>query len=260
MTTSYTFGDNDRASARLQRLAETYEPSTRALLERGRPRQSELAVDLGCGPGWSTALLHAALRPARCVGLDASERFVDEARARHGRDVVFCVHDVRRAPFPLGAPDLLLCRFLLTHLSDTAAALAAWGAAAAPRARLLVHETEVLEGDHPALKRYYELVAELQRRHGQELDVGARLDASFRSSQWKVAESRSVTLEMPAAQMAELHVANLRTWRARDEARRAFDGAELDALEKTLEAIACGHERANPVRNVVRQIVADLES
>ncbi len=42
-----------------------------------------------------------------------------------------------------GRPDLLLGRFLLTHLRDTDSALAAWAAATAPRARLLIHRDGV---------------------------------------------------------------------------------------------------------------------
>jgi trans-aconitate methyltransferase len=47
----YTFGDNRRASARLRRLAQMYEPESRDLLRRSGIRAPWLAVDLGCGPG-----------------------------------------------------------------------------------------------------------------------------------------------------------------------------------------------------------------
>jgi len=42
---------------------------------------------------------------------------------------------------------------------------------------------------------------------------------------------------VPATQMAELHLANLRTWRADEYARRSFDRRELDELQTTLERI-----------------------
>jgi len=257
MNDRYTFGDDDRAAARLRRLAEIYEPVTRDLLLRGGLRGCGVAVDLGCGAGWTTRLLQEVVGPIRTVGLDASPRFVTEARSRQVEGVEFAVHDVTRAPFPV-RPDLLLCRFLLTHLADTDGALAAWGAAAAPGARLLVHETESLQSAHPALARYYELVAELQRQYGQRLDIGASLDGALARSPWRVLDTRALRLELPASQMAELHLANLRTWREDEHARAAFDRAELDGLEETLERIVSGAEPAGMVANGVRQVVAEL--
>ncbi len=256
MNDRYTFGDNDTAAAGLKRLAEIYEPVTRELLARGGLPRCRIAVDLGCGAGWSTRLLRDVLCPLRTVGLDASERFVAEARRRHGPELEFEVHDVTRAPFPV-RPDLLLGRFLLTHLWDTDAVLAAWAAAASPGARLLIHETESLLAVHPALRRYYKLVARLQSHYGQALDIGATLDAAVARSPWRVLDSRAVVLEIPAAHMAELHLANLRTWRGDEYASRSFDRVELDELEATLERIVAGVEPAGVVSSVIRQIVAE---
>src|SRR6516162_8740666 len=99
----YTFGDTDEASLRLKRLAEMYEADTRELLERSRLQTPRLAIDLGCGPGWSTSLLGEVLNPVRTVGLDASERYVAEARRTLGPGLEFQVHDITRAPFPVKA-------------------------------------------------------------------------------------------------------------------------------------------------------------
>lgn len=256
MKDRYTFGDGDRAAARLRRLAEIYEPVTRELLVRSGREGCAVAVDLGCGPGWSTRLLRGALQPARTVGLDASERYVAEARRLQGPELEFRVQDVTTAPFPV-RPDLLLCRFLLTHLRDTDGVLAAWARAAAPSARLLVHETQSLSSDHPAIARYYELVALLQRGYGQVFDIGARLDGALERSPWRVVDSREVALELPVAAMTELHLANLRTWRDDDFAKRTFDRTELDSLEGALERIVTGAEGAGFVTNIVRQVVAE---
>ena len=82
---SYTFGDTEQASRRLRLLASVYEPESRALLgavaEFRAKRSIGLAIDLGCGPGWSTRLINEVLAPDRTVGLDSSERYVAEARA-----------------------------------------------------------------------------------------------------------------------------------------------------------------------------------
>lgn len=93
----YTFGDNQEASRRLRRLAEVYQPETRDLLKAVRcefsSRSFELALDLGCGPGWSTHLVQATLNPRRTIGLDASEAYVVEARVNQPQ-LEFIHHDV----------------------------------------------------------------------------------------------------------------------------------------------------------------------
>lgn len=254
--TRYTFGDNDEASARLRRLAELYEPETRELLERGGVRRPRLAVDLGCGPGWTTRLLHETLKPERTVGLDASEKYVAEARRAHEAGLEFAVHDVSRTPFPVGEPDAMLCRFLLTHLSAPGEVLSRWAKASAPDCVLLIHETESLEAEHPALRRYYELVGELQRQYGQTLHAGPRLESWLAGSGWRVVESVRRDLQKPANTMAQLHLANLRTWRQDEYARTAFAAREIDSLEASLSEIASRSADEAVVINGARQIIS----
>jgi len=56
--------------------------------------------------------------------------------------------------------------------------------------------------------------------------------------------------------MAEVHLANLRTWREDEYAQRAFDSYEIAALETSLERIANGLEDGGIVVNAARQIIA----
>jgi SAM-dependent methyltransferase len=259
---SYTFGDHEEASRRLRRLAELYEPETRGLLaaalNEGQPQGFRLAVDLGCGPGWTTQLLHDELKPRRTVGLDASDRYIAEAQANFPR-LEFLRHDILQTPYPVEAPDLFLCRFLLTHLPSPQMALQTWAELAAPRAILLIHETEGLESAHPALHRYYELLGEMQRHYGQALHVGAILDSCFAGTAWKIKQSRSQVLEKSAQEMAQLHLHNLRTWGRNEYAAQAFARRELDELEAELDSIASGISDGGFVRNTARQIVAERE-
>ncbi|MGD0941712.1 MAG: class I SAM-dependent methyltransferase [Terracidiphilus sp.] len=259
---SYTFGDHEQASRRLRLLAAVYEPETRGLMElvhrSYQPHASRLAVDLGCGPGWTTQLLHVVMKPQRTVGLDSSERYIAEARANCPA-LEFLRHDILQTPYPVEAPDLFLCRFLLTHLASPQAALRTWAAVAAPEAKLLIHETERLESTEPALQRYYDLVDKMQRHYGQILNVGAILETSFAGTGWQVMQSRSLVLEKPAREMAQLHLLNLRTWGRNEYAVRAFDRRELDELEAALEAISTGVSNAGIVCNTTRQIVAEYE-
>jgi ubiquinone/menaquinone biosynthesis C-methylase UbiE len=253
----YTFGDSDQARARLRRLADLYETETRELLQHNGVRSPRVAVDLGCGPGWSTRLLKEVVDADRTIGLDTSERYITDARGNHhSSELEFQVHDIARAPFPIPAPDVLLCRFLLTHLSSPGEVLATWASVAAPGALLFIHETESLDTDDPTLRRYYELLAKLQRHYGQKLLIGSVLDACFENSGWRLVDSKRRILEKPAAKMAELHLANLRTWRHDEYARQSFDASEIDSIEASLAGIVNGSESGGIVLNAARQIIA----
>jgi len=256
---NYTFRDTGEASARLRKLAELYEPETRELLKRGGARGAELAIDLGCGPGYTTRLLRDVVEAKRTIGFDASERFIEEARHKHGPELEFRVGDVARGDFGGLRPNAMLCRFLLTHLAAPGEALTAWAAAAAPGAILFIHETESLETENRTLDRYYELVSRLQEHYGQALYVGGLLEAFVKQSGWKIEESERIVMEKPARKMAELHLPNLRTWRKDEFAKKSFDEREMDALEEELSRIASGKEEAGNVVNSARQIIARLE-
>src|SRR5512142_2019322 len=166
----YTFGDGDLAAQRLRHLAETYEPSSRALLARLGPVEGG-ALDLGCGPGHTTALVAEALRPAWTAGLERSARLLAQARERVP-GASFHEHDVTVAPFPVAPAAVVYSRFLLTHLPDPAAAVRTWAGALAPGGRLVLEETATLTSEHPAIQRYYDLVDALQDHYGQRFRIG----------------------------------------------------------------------------------------
>jgi trans-aconitate 2-methyltransferase len=254
--TNYTFGDGDEASLRLRNLANLYEPDTRSLLKRSEVDRPRLAIDLGCGPGWSTGLIREILNPQQTVGLDSSMRYLAEAKENHGQLIEFKLHDVTQIPFPTRAPDLMFCRFLLTHLESPEKVLANWNQIAQPGAFLLIHETESMESENPSLIRYYELVGKLQEHYGQKLRVGAVLESCVKQAGWRVIYSSGPVLEKPAQLMAELHLANIRSWRHDKYASQSFDAGEMDLLESSLRRIASGMENAGIVLNTARQIIA----
>jgi trans-aconitate 2-methyltransferase len=58
----YVFGDNDTAAQRLQLLAGIYQDSTRIFLSKAAGLyRLPLALDLGCGPGFTTRLIGETL-------------------------------------------------------------------------------------------------------------------------------------------------------------------------------------------------------
>jgi SAM-dependent methyltransferase len=255
--THYTFGDSALAADRLALLAATYEPSSARLLRMCASLAPRRAVDLGCGPGHSTRLLHALVAPGATLGVDSSPDHVARARATAPPGIEYAVHDVTVAPLP-GAtpPDLLYCRFLITHLREPARVLAAWASAAAPgRAALVIEETAEISSPDPAFALYYRLVAELQRHYGQELNIGRTLERVVPGSGWSAEIDVVREQSLPARRMARVHGLNLATWREDPFARATFAPELLDELARALDAIAFGRADAPDVHHAMRQLV-----
>jgi trans-aconitate 2-methyltransferase len=239
----YAFGDSAPAARRLTLLAEVFEPTSRAFLAHVGARLAgppELAVDLGCGPGHSTRLLVSVLGLRRVLGLDQSASFVALAAADAPPGAEFAVHDVTVVPFPCPPAGLLSCRFLLGHLPDPAAALAAWATQLAPGGLLLVDEVERIRTDQPALRRYLELAAALLAARGHALEIGPRLHRLPDPPGLARRHDRAAPLAPPAARAAELFARNLAVWR-NDAVRSGLAApAELNRLAGELAAVAAG--------------------
>ncbi len=250
----YTFGTTADAAHRLELLADLFAPRTRDLLARWVPRSPGHGVDLGCGPGHTTRLLHEASRARRTTGVERSAGFLALARARPVAGIGYVEADVTRPPLPVDPADVVHVRFLLTHLAAPVEALRVWGAALAPAGRLLVHEVAALDSADPVLHRYYGLVADLQRHHGQALDIGARMAALGEAAGLRVVHADVVPWQPDTAAMARLHVVNLRAWRHDPSVAGSVDPAELDAVDAGLVAIARGRPCA-PVEQSLGEVV-----
>lgn len=255
MTDQYTFGDTPIARSRLDLLADVYRPATDAFLTEYAPRGPGLAVDLGCGPGHTTLLLHEVTGAVRTTGLDSSRRFLELAAAGAPPGVDFLHADVARGPLPVPPADVVFCRFLLTHLSEPAVALRAWLDAARPGGVVLVQENARLASPAWQLQRYYELVGSVQRWHGQSLEIGARLAGLAAEAGAEVAYLGRRRLVIPAPVMARLHVLNLRTWRDHPVIHSLADPEEIDALDAWLEAVATGRLTTPPVDQELGELI-----
>jgi trans-aconitate methyltransferase len=258
----YTFGDNELAAGRLKLLAEAYGPSTKTFLERLANEPVRHVVDLGCGPGYTTALLGMTFPQAQVLGIDSSTRFITRAREHlnapspgHLQNVAFEVHDVTIVPFPGPPAELIFGRFILTHLAEPRAVLRAWAEVARVGARLALEETIALESPDPLFQRYYAMVAEMQRSLGQSMNIGAEMGTFGEGTPWRLETSvaESVQLEAPVA--ARLHALNIQTWRHQAFVRENYSSAEVDEIAAGLSAVANRRRSAPAVVSHMRQIV-----
>jgi trans-aconitate 2-methyltransferase len=245
----YTYGDSALAAERLGLVARMFEPMTRVFLDTAVADRPALAVDLGCGPGHTTRLLHAATGARATVGLDRSGAFVAWARRDEPEGVSFAVHDVTRVPFPTGPADVVYARLLLAHLTDVEEVVRGWSTMLTIGGRLLADDLESLDAPEPALRAYLDDVAiAVVRAEGGDLFVGPRLHRMPDPPGCARVHDAVATFSPPAPLTARVFGMNLAVLVERGEIPPRPD------LASALEAIASGSRDARPATWRVRQL------
>ena len=226
----YAFGDSDLARERLGLVADTFAAPTRAFLRDLPPAPRRYVVDLGCGPGYTTALLQAAVRHGFFTGIDVSPAMIDEARVRvPGAE--FVVGDVT-APLRLPA-HLVYARLLLGHLSDPAGALASWAGALLAGGTLACEEPVRYRSDNPVFARYEEAVTAVVAANGATLWAGPALDAD--PPRCVRALDRVVTHPVRAGRAAAMFWRNAATWGGDDDLIAALRAIEADDHDQIVQ-------------------------
>ena len=240
----YTFGDDAVAVRRLQLVADAYEPTSRAFLTEHAARRPDVAVDLGCGPGFSTRLLGGVCRPRTLIGIDSSGEFLDEARTI-APQATFAVLDLSHEAAVLPAAQVVYARLLLAHLPDPLAAVERWRGALSEGGVLLLEDLDRVEAPRGPLRAYEELSARIVRSGGGVMYGGRAVEALGGAL-------TPVTVPVPYA--AGVYLLNVERWSARPEL--GVSQEELAELAAGLESIEAGSPTGS-VSWVVRQVVVE---
>ncbi len=177
----YVLRRGREGARRLTILARAMWPSTREFYRRLGVGSGLRCLDVGCGVGDVT--LRLARRTGSCLGVDLDEGFLERARAKARRLGIAGARFVRADVTGLAdlgeTFDLVYARYLLTHLPDPAAALAAMRDATRPGGVVAIEDIDFpLHFWHPAcpaLERYVELYQAVVRRRGGDASIGRRL-------------------------------------------------------------------------------------
>ena len=177
MTTDYVHGYSAREGTRLADQATTLTDLLHG--DTVYPGGSRV-LEAGCGVGAQTAILTANSPAAQFTSVDVSAASLAEARQRvTAPNVEFREADVFRLPFPDASFDHVFVCFVLEHLADPAAALAALGRVVRPGGSITV-----IEGDHGSAyfhpddadaRRAVQCLIDLQARAGGDALIGRRL-------------------------------------------------------------------------------------
>ena len=179
----YTMGYNEEFQQLLaRRSAPTHAGYLLPLLEPGMR-----VLDFGCGPGTISVGLAEAIAPGELHGLDMEESQIAMARAAAaagGHDnATFHVGDITDMPFDDGSFDAAHCHTVLSHVPDTAAALAEVKRVLKPggivAAREILNDSCFLEPGPPELHSVWSAVIGLFLAHDGHPQMGKELKGAL---------------------------------------------------------------------------------
>lgn len=240
---AYAFGDDGVAAERLGVLQGVFGSASAAFVTEWRPARVELALDLGCGPGFTTRMVAELCRGARVIGLDASDAFL----ALADDDIEVMRHDVTVMPFPVPRADLVYARYLLAHLDEPNACVRAWSTQMRAGGRLLLEEVEAIEAGPAVFGRYLATVAAMMCDEGHELYVGPSLDTVAVAPGSRRVFSGLTEVRPTTGEAARMFLPNLGVWRSRPAVRAHADEATLDRLAAELQALTNSESRGEIV-------------
>jgi trans-aconitate 2-methyltransferase len=247
--TKYTYGDTALAGERLSLVADLFASSSRAFLRAAASSAPDLAVDLGCGPGHTTRLVHAVTGAERTLGLDRSAVFIAKASSMETAGVSFVEHDVTKTPLPVAPSHVVFARLLLAHLPAPTTLVGAWLSSLAVGGRLLLDEVESVETEDRVMQTYLRDVAiPVITKHGGRLLLGPSLHEMPDPPRARRVHDEVVSVLPPVASTARMFGLNLRVLALAGEIRPRPD------LEEGLASLASGEASGGEVVWRMRQI------
>jgi ubiquinone/menaquinone biosynthesis C-methylase UbiE len=219
-------------------LADVYAPASRAFFQDIVINTPRIAVDLGCGPGYTTRLLAESTGCERAIGIDASEYFLALAREHAPEHIAFVQHDVTQVPFPVEQSDLIYCRFLLTHLKDPQSVVERWATQLRPQGLLLLEEAEWIQTGHPLLSTYLSIVAATLEQQANQLYIGPQLDAMQVDNGLRRHMSRVYRLPVTTKQAATMFSMNIPSWKHQPFVLERYGLEMIERLEQGLSELA----------------------
>lgn len=235
---SYLFKDTDSATRRLQVLAGVFAPSSRTFLWDIVSTVPQIAVDLGCGPGYTTRLLADTTQCVQAIGLDTSEHFLSLARRNATEHISFVRQDVTQVPFPIEQSDLISCRFLLTHLQDPQSVIERWATQLRLQGLLLLEEVEWIQTEHALLRTYLDILAALLEQQANQLYIGPFLDKQQSGNGLRQCLSRVYHLPVSTKQAATMFFLNIPSWKNQPFIQQQYSTSMIEQLERDLRELA----------------------
>ena len=248
----YTFGTSATAASRLGEIAKYFNPLAADLIQRFASTPCDIAVDIGCGPGFTTDMLAAAANCRKAYGLDKSREFLEIATQQFAH-CTFLEHDVTQVPFPVTA-NVMYARFVLCHLRRPLELVARWITQLNSRGLLFVDEIDAIHTDLEVFKTYLAMAEGMIAAQGACLYVGKALEGADWEADALVNES--LVLSVTNRQAASWFLPNTQTiWNQNEYVLAHLSPKERDAIGRELHRLTATRASRSDITWILRRVV-----
>ncbi|MCL6093433.1 MAG: class I SAM-dependent methyltransferase [Actinomycetota bacterium] len=257
---NYILGDNETAAKRLKLVADLFAPSTESFLNDTALPQSDLVLDLACGPGHTTRLLAKVLNGTETIGIDQSVNFIAEAEDASSSDgLSFICHDITDTPFPVGPADIIFTRYILLHLENPSGTVNKWLTQLKPGGFLLLEELEQIDTDETLFQKYLELLERSLELQNKRMFIGP-LVSTLSFADAEPTSNRIKEASISAKDAAAMFFMNMQTLKNSEYVRALYNNEEIEDFVVNLEQVMEVKETSlKPVSWKLRQIAIRKE-
>ncbi len=248
----YTFGTSKTAADRLEKISKFFNPLAISFINEYLDYSVDTAMDLGCGPGFTTNMLFTVLNCQKVYGLDISDEFLIIASKKF-TNCTFINHDVTKTPFPVSS-ELIYVRFLLSHLKNGPRLVDRWVKELRPQGMLFIEEVEDVITKNAIFQKYLDINRGLVGSQGAELFVGGKLAKAIYEA--NVLCNECFTIPVSNWEAATWFYPNtISVWEQEEYVREKLSQTERREISEKLLRIKESHDQNSEITWYMRRLV-----
>jgi len=248
----YTFGTTKKAANRLGDIARVFNPMAAEFLTKYITGEIETALDLGCGPGFTTDMIYRALECKKVYGFDNSKEMLEYAKKQFNH-CSFILHNITDFPFPI-KPDLMYVRFLLSHIENVIELANKWLNELKKGGYLFIEEVEDIDTDVDVFKKYLSINRGLIASERAVLYVGKILSAGNYNA--KILYNKKISLPVNNSTAASWFYPNTVTiWKKEKYVLNNLSGEERENISNELLRILKENDASSNITWYMRRIL-----
>jgi SAM-dependent methyltransferase len=225
------YGTVEQAAEHLKDMATFFDPKAIPFIQQYQIGTIMSAVNLGCGPGFTTHMLAQATGCMQTYGLDSNDQLLKMAQQNYP-NLSFVKHDMTAFPFPVQS-DLIYARFLLSQMDEAPTLINLWSEQLSYDGVLIVEEIEEVNASKSVFKKFLAINSDLIANQAVQMYAGETIARGRYDHQVLLNEAVHYPIPNWIAAGWFYHT-TMTMWREEPFIRKRTTGKERRSIRETL--------------------------